>query len=580
MKTAFKRVALVAAAALAIGGISAVSANAVPANDWTVTNVQAGGVDAVAETATQIAGTYNFVTLTSVGAASYTITGGATTTGVTAGSVAAAGTVINIATPAVGTITVTSYTIASGAAATSSTSTVTISVIASVPNTVYAATTVYGNSGSTTAAAAAAAATPVSTASAIDAAFSVTAPAVLPAGVVANWTLAENDANGLLLSAGNAKALAVSATIGTLATATAGLTAAGGYLSGTPSASGAAAFTLSNNGQSGVSTVTVAVNGTTVKTYSVTFSGAAAKIVLTAINPVVAKGTVSGVTANTNALEVQEFDAAGNAVAVNGAITLKAADSTIASAASPVTSGILGGTGTTALSSTIGGSTVTGLAVGTTTFTATDGTLTSNSVSVRVSSAVPTTVVYSTDAASYSAGAAGKLIITVSDAAGTLPAGAYTLATGAATASLAFAVAPSNLPAAVTLDDNGVSSASFNAPISDGTVSVGGTSTTSVTVTPASFTVASGASDAANAATDAANEATDAANAATDAANAAADSADAATQAAQDAGDKADAALAAVTALSQQVTTVLAKVAALAATLAKITKAIAALPKK
>ena len=227
---------------------------------------------------------------------------------------------------------------------------------------------------------------------------------------------------------------------------------------------------------------------------------------------------------------------------------------------------------------------MTGVAAGTTTFTATVGTLVSNSVSVRVSSATPTSVVYTTDAAAYPAGGAGKLTVTVSDAAGTVPAGQYVLATGAATSSLAFAVNPAAaLAATVVLDDNGSLTTSFNAPLSDGTVTVGGTSTTgtgAVTVTPTTFTIASASSDAANAATDAANEATDAANAATDAANAAADSADAATQAAQDAGDKADAALAAVTALSQQVTTLLAKVAALASTLAKITAAIAKLPKK
>ena len=69
-KTAFKRVALVAAAALAIGGISAVSAQATGASDWTVSNAVSSsntapgaGSGSSTETATQIAGVANYVTL-------------------------------------------------------------------------------------------------------------------------------------------------------------------------------------------------------------------------------------------------------------------------------------------------------------------------------------------------------------------------------------------------------------------------------------------------------------------------------------------------------------------------------------
>jgi len=584
-KTAFKRVALVAAAALAIGGISAVSANAtVPTPDWAISNAISTGTSSTAETATQVAGQFNSVHLvvntiagsTGVG---YTISGGATTTGLTSGVLATGG-AIDVATPAVGTVTVSSYDITNGAAATSATSTVTISVISAVAGTVYSSSTVLGASGNT------------APTSSTDSAFSVIAPAALPAGVVANWSLTEADAGGTTLGTGYAKAISVAASIGTLAVVSGGgtLAASGGYLSGTPSA-GTAAFSLSNNGQSGVSTVTVAVNGVTVKTYSVIFSGTAAKIVLTAINPVVAVGTAAseltaGITANTNALEVQEFDASGNAVAVNTSnITVTPAASATATAGlfdvGTGTTHTLGDiSGGTATSTSVVGVSVNGVAAGTTTFTATDSanSLTSGSVSVRVSSATPTTVVYTTDSDSYSAGGVGTLTATVSDAAGTVPAGSYAVLSANASSTLAFAVAPTSaLASTLVVNDSGVASASFNAPISDGTVTVSGTgASTSITVTPATFTVSSGSTDAANAATDAANEATDAANAATDAANAAADSADAATQAAQDAGDKADAALAAVTALGQQVTDLLSKVASLSALLVRIIKKIKA----
>jgi len=571
-KTAFKRIALVAAAALAIGGISAVSAQAVVGPDWVITNAINSNGATSAETATQVAGTYNFVTLAttaqaSSGGVAYSVSGGSVVGGATSGSFATAGT-INIATPTAGTVTVTSYDITAGAASSTPTSTVTITVIGSLPGTVYASSTVLGNS--------VVAAPTVIT----DAAYSVTAPA--NGSQVAEYSVAELDAAGNPILAANAKGITVISTNGLvsspdlLVAPVANTT----YIAGTP-VNAVSHFILSSiNGLPGASTVSISVNGVVVKTYTATFTGAAVKIVLTAINNVIAVGAPAGVTANTNALEVQEFDASGNAVAANtGTITLTSASTAIATAGGANTAGglnTLGNiTGGKATSTSVVGYSLNGVTAGTTTFTATDstGTLTSLPVSVRVSSGMPTMVVYTTDLATYPAGGAGTLTVTLSDAAGTVPAGSYAVLTGTATSSLAFAVAPSNLVTPVVVNDMGVSTSAFNAPLSDGTVTVTGTaSATTIVVTPAVFTTASGASSAANAAVDAANEATDAANAATDAANAAADSADAATQAAQDAGDKADAALAAVTALSQQVVMVLAKVAALSKLLVRIIK--------
>ena len=587
-KTAFKRVALVAAAALAIGGISAVSAQATPTTPtggaiFAIDNYLAAQSSSTAETATQIAGVANFVTLNTALTTYFTISGGATTTGTTSGSTAAAGS-FNVATPTAGTITVTGYTITGGAAATTASSTVTITVVASVPGTVYASATVLG-SASTLAGLVGTSAT-INAAS--DAAFAVTAPA--GASNVANFSVTQADANAVPLSSGNYKVVTATVTNGLLLATnnlgTIGNTATT-YLSGTPT--GAVNFSLSGiAGLAGTSTVTISVNGVVIKTYSAIFTGAAVKIVLTAVNPVVAVGTapVTNITANTNALEVQEFDINNNAISANlGTISFTVGTTTVASVgASDIAGGTYlgGGTSGTHTSATAVGYQVNGLVAGTTTITAADstGTLASNSVSVRVSSATPTSVVFSTDAAAYATGQAGTLTTTISDAAGTVPAGAYVVLTGQASASYALTVG--SLPGlspigSITVDDSGVATTSFNAPLSDGTTTITGTAAaTTITVTPASFTVASPSSDAANAATDAANEATDAANAATDAANAAADSADAATQAAQDAGDKADAALAAVTALSQQVTSVLAKIAGLAASLARIIKKVKA----
>jgi hypothetical protein len=89
-----------------------------------------------------------------------------------------------------------------------------------------------------------------------------------------------------------------------------------------------------------------------------------------------------------------------------------------------------------------------------------------------------------------------------------------------------------------------------------------------------------GATAAANAASDAAAEAIDAANAATDAANLAAEAADAATVAAEEARDAADAATAAVEELATQVATLMAalkaQITTLANTVAKIAKKVRA----
>ena len=604
-KTAFKRVALVAAAALAIGGISAVSAQATTTTgDWTATVASSSsGAATTTETATQIAGPGDYVTLQDTGVKDvyFTVTGGTTTTATTSGTVVALG-FVSIATPTVGTITVNSYQITGGAAATTASTTLTISVVAALPQTVYGSSTVYGGPSTTV----------------------VSADATIPAAaagatLVANFNVTELDTSttALPLTTGF-KGITATATNGLL-TSSGGISNPTGttYISATPSAA-VTNFVLSGiTGLAGTSTVTISVNGVVVKTYSVVFTGTAVKLVLTAINSVVGvgaatallptvgvAGSATGITANTNALEVQEFDANGNAITVNPAnIVVTPAASTTATAGSLHTSGTLGDiSGGTALSTSVIGVDVNGVAAGTTTFTATDSatvsgtTLTSAPVSVRVSSGAPTTVVLSTDASSYAAGAAGVLTTTLSDAAGTLPAGTYVVFTGQASSSYALTVGSSSLPGAaaavagtlstvpvvagqVTVNDAGVYTDSFNGPISDAaavTISATATDATQIVVTPATFSVSSGSSDAANAATDAANEATDAANAATDAANAAADSADAATQAAQDAGAKADAALAAVTALSQQVTSVLAKIAGLAASLARIIKKVKA----
>ena len=123
---------------------------------------------------------------------------------------------------------------------------------------------------------------------------------------------------------------------------------------------------------------------------------------------------------------------------------------------------------------------------------------------------------------------------------------------------------------------NGVATKSTGiyAPATSGAFTISGVDGDSVAGEALSATASvTGATDAAaQAATDAAQEATDAANAAYDAANNAMDSADAATAAAQDASDNASAALAAVTSLSATVAKLVKSVTAITTALASIKK--------
>lgn len=567
-----------------IGGTAITASSAVTVvgnanlNVTTASTLTGGGA-----TATQIAGPANFAIITDTGSVAntyFTIAGGTTTTATTSG-VVAAGATFNIATPTAGTITISGYAQTSpGIYSATVTDVVTITVAGALPGTLYASTAVLGAPGVT-----------VPT-NATDGAFSVVATAALPAATAANFTLQENDASGIALTSGF-KALAVISTVGTLSVGGAGVgtvTGAGGYASGIPS--GAMTFALSNNGQAGVSTVSITINGIAVKSYSVTFSGAAARIVLTVINPVVAVGVAStllaatqSITANTNALEIQEFDTSGNLLSVNtGVITLTSSNAAIATASSPIVSvgalpvNHLGGTTSgTALSSTVAGVSLTGLVAGSTTFTATDalGAVTSLPVTVRVSSGVPTSVVFTTNSNTYTSGGVGTLTTTLSNAAGTLPAGTYlVLSYAGATSSFALTSGTGTLPAAaVTVNDMGVYTDTFNAPISDGTVTISAVpAVATITVVPATFTVASSATASVQKAIDAANEATSAAKASTVAATAAGVLASQAVQAAKDAGAQAATATAAVAALSVRVTNVLAKIAALSKLILRLIK--------
>jgi hypothetical protein len=302
-------------------------------------------------------------------------------------------------------------------------------------------------------------------------------------------------------------------------------------------------FVLMTTGPSGVVTLTISSGTTAIATVSMTVYGDPATITPTVVNnPIVANAT------NTGTITAVVKDASGQLV--KGA-TIYAVSDTVGTISNSYTS-----CGTTSATGAVTCN-LTAVAAGTANITLTSKSsatatgVSSAPVAVRVSDGVATKVDYAFEKDTYAPGETAKIIATVSNAAGVLPAGTYTVLSSAGVTAN-FAV--SGLPAATVLAVGNTGAATYTVTIPTGVTGdlqlVGTASATTITATFGKTSVVNAALDAATAATDAAAEATDAANAATDAANAAAEAADAATAAAQDAAD-------AVAALSAQVATLI-----------------------
>jgi hypothetical protein len=296
------------------------------------------------------------------------------------------------------------------------------------------------------------------------------------------------------------------------------------------STAGLSTYYVFANGEVGTATLTVTVGALT-STKTITFQGVATSLsaALTASQP-----TWIALTGTTT-VTVTAKDSAGNAAANTPTITATPASTAIATA-------------------TVNGLvvTITGVAAGTTVVTiadaATTAPATSTTYTVTVAPAVSATLPTLTfDKAEY---AAGELMtITVGAAAAdNATFAAFTSAGVASSVNLVTVKNPFAASTSTVALVAGKATWTAYAPITAGPITLTamsgtGSSLTSAAVTATATVVSDGV---AQAAADAAAEATDAANAATDAANAAAEAADAATAAAQDAAD-------AVAALSTQV---------------------------
>jgi len=289
-----------------------------------------------------------------------------------------------------------------------------------------------------------------------------------------------------------------------------------------------------SNGAPGLVTVSIKAGSVDLGSRKIQFYGQAASI-----TPTVAKAVI-GKTATVGTITAIVKDESGNVVPN---ATVYAVSDTVATISNSYTScGASDKDGKVSCS-------LTGVAAGTAKVTltlnsASTGTsaVSAAPVSVRVSDGVATTVSYAFDKATYYPGEAAVITATVSNAAGVMPAGTWTVLTADAAGNYTLAGLTGSA-AVVTTDATGTLKYNTTVPVGiSGSLKLSGTAATGITATFGSAEVVNAALTAAQEATDAANEATDAGNNAKDAADQAIEAADAATIAAQDAAAAAEAA--------------------------------------
>ncbi len=285
---------------------------------------------------------------------------------------------------------------------------------------------------------------------------------------------------------------------------------------------------LFSTGAPGLATVEIKAGTTVIATKKIQFFGNPAKITSTAAKAVIgAANTAAVVTgvvtdeSNNPVPDVTVYAVSDTAATISNSYTSCGATDALGAYSCSVTGVAVG---TAKITTTLNSS-----ATGTSAVTATP-------VSVRVSDGVPTKVDYAFAATTYAPGAAASITATVSNAAGVMPAGTYTVLTAGVTGNYVLSGAPTTT--VTTTDATGVVKYAVTVPVGiSGPLTLTGTAVSTVTATFGSTEVVNAALDAANAATDAAIEAGDNANNAKDAADQAIEAADLATQAALEAGE-------------------------------------------
>ena len=297
------------------------------------------------------------------------------------------------------------------------------------------------------------------------------------------------------------------------------------------------------DGTSGVSTITIsAKSGAVLATETATFYGDATTITATAVKSVI------GASGGQNAIVVKLADAAGTNISNATTFYVTSSDTTKISGSYTTTGSI----NYNSTNGTLGAGyliPLTGVAAGTASITvgtkssatATTG-INATAVSIRVGSTTPASVSVSLDKPVYAPGEKATLTVVLKDATGLeLADGTYTniFTAGGIVADYALG-SLSDTTTATSVDGFSSIKKTFSLymPVTEQDVTFTWKTGTGLALANQGVTgtvVATVSSATGTAAIDAANEATDAANAATDAALAAADAADAATAAAEDA---------------------------------------------
>ena len=310
---------------------------------------------------------------------------------------------------------------------------------------------------------------------------------------------------------------------------------------------GSTAIGIRADGTAGTASIVIKTTTVTFPAKTVTFFAKAAKTITVAVNK-----PVIGVASATDVIRATATDADGNVWGGAAYIYASAAaDALIAGSETPAACTFNSAKGYHECP-------VAGTAAGTANFKVIDAatvalaTATSASAAVRVTTGVATTAKIAFDKATYAPGEKAQIWVTALDAAG-LALSERTItnifASGGITSTSAFSSGSDTLTSADAAIAGATSASAGTVagykvyvvymPMASGDVTISATGGTGLAVAGRVAVSATAAvvNSSVDAATDAANEATDAANAATDAALAAADAADAATAAAQDASD-------------------------------------------